>query len=229
MATVEASNSAARLDRLPILGFHRRLLMLVGAGMFFDAFDLYLANSVLGALVKAEWSTLQTNATFLSATAIGMLIGSVLAGLLGDRYGRKFTYQFNLAVFGLASFAYASAPSMSLLIAARFVCGIGLGAELVIGYGLLSEFVPPGHRGHWAALLSCMAQSGLFFSTLASWALIPVFGWRIMFVIAGLDAMIVFVARKSIPESPRWLESKDDTAKPAGSSPKSRAARKYHQ
>lgn len=208
MATSRVSSSAARLDGLPILAFHRRLLFLVGAGLFFDAFDIYLANSVLGALVKAEWSTLQMNATFLSATAFGMLIGSVMAGVLGDRYGRKFTYQFNLAVFGLASFACALAPSMTLLIAARFVCGIGLGAELVIGYGLLSEFVPPTHRGRWAALLSCMAQFGLFFSTLMSWLVIPVFGWRAMFVIAGVGALIVFVARKVIPESPRWLESK---------------------
>lgn len=208
MLTSEVPCAAARLDRLPILAFHRRLLFLVGAGLFFDAFDIYLANSVLSSLVKSEWSTLQLNATFLSATAVGMLLGSVMAGILADRYGRKFSYQFNLALFGLASLGCALAPNMSWLIAARFICGVGLGAELVIGYGLLTEFVPPGHRGRWAALLSCMAQFGLFFSTLTSWLVIPVFGWRAMFVIAGAGALVVFFARKVIPESPRWLESK---------------------
>jgi MFS family permease len=206
MSAYQVSGSAARLDRLPILPFHRRLLFLVGAGLFFDAFDIYLANSVLGALVQSGWSTLDLNAVFLSATSIGMLVGSVMAGILGDRYGRKFSYQFNLALFGLASLGCAIAPSMNGLIAARFLCGVGLGAELVIGYGLLSEFVPPSHRGRWAALLSCMAQFGLFASTLMSWLLIPTFGWRAMFILAGIGALVVFVARKVIPESPRWLE-----------------------
>jgi putative MFS transporter len=195
-----------RLDRLPILPFHKRILVLVGAGLFFDAFDIYLANSVLAAIVQEGWSTVEKNAAFLSATAFGMLLGSIMAGLLGDRYGRKFTYQFNLLIFGLSSLACALMPSMEWLIVARFVTGIGLGAELVIGYGLLSEFVPPTHRGRWAALLSCIAQFGLFAATLMSWIVIPYLGWRAMFVIAGVGGLVVFIARKNIPESPRWLE-----------------------
>src|ERR1700726_3365038 len=110
MLTSQVLGAAARLDRLPILAFHRRLLVLVGAGLFFDAFDLYLANSVLGSLVKSGWSTLQLNATFLSATAIGMLVGSLMAGVLGDRYGRQVSYPFNLPVFGLAAFPAPAAP-----------------------------------------------------------------------------------------------------------------------
>ncbi|ACL55918.1 MFS transporter [Methylobacterium nodulans] len=204
--------SSTRLDRLPVGSFHKRLLVLVGAGLFFDAFDIYLANSVLGALVQTGWSSIGQNATFLSATAFGMLLGSVLAGVLGDRYGRKFTYQFNLALFGLASLACAAAPSITWLIGARFLTGVGLGAELVIGYGLLSEFVPPSHRGRWAALLSCMAQFGLFAATLTSWVVIPTLGWRAMFVIAGIGGLVVFVMRKNIPESPRWLEEQGRTA-----------------
>ncbi|MDQ0137646.1 putative MFS transporter [Neorhizobium galegae] len=203
---MQTATVSQRLDRLPILPFHKRLLMLVGAGLFFDAFDIYLANSVLGALVQDGWSTVDKNAAFLSATAFGMLLGSIMAGILGDRYGRKFTYQFNLLVFGLSSIACAFMPTMEWLIGARFVTGIGLGAELVIGYGLLSEFVPPSHRGRWAALLSCIAQFGLFAATLTSWIVIPSLGWRAMFIIAGVGGLIVFIARKNIPESPRWLE-----------------------
>jgi putative MFS transporter len=170
-----------------------------------------LGNSVLGSLVHSGWSTLELNAYFLSATSFGMLLGTLMEGILGDLYGRKFSYQFNLAVFGLASLACALAPSMSWLIAARFLCGVGLGAELVVGYGMLGEFVPPTHRGRWAALLSCMAQFGLFGSTLLSWLIIPTVGWRGMFVVAGIGALVIYFARKVIPESPRWLESKGRT------------------
>jgi MFS transporter, putative metabolite:H+ symporter len=174
--------------------------------MFFDSFDIYLAGSVLGELVHNGWSSIPLNARFISATFIGMVIGAAGAGWLGDRYGRRFTYQFNLAIFGLASFACAAAPDMDWLIGARFVAGIGLGAEIVIGYATMLEFTPPLHRGRWAALLSLVTNFGLFASTLISWLVIPAFGWRPMFVIAGLGAFVVLWMRKRMPESPRWLE-----------------------
>ena len=196
---------AARLDRLPILPFHRRLLGLIGAGMFFDSFDIYLAGSVLGELLHSGWSDLAMNARFISATFVGMVIGAAGAGWLGDRYGRRFTYQFNLALFGASSFACALAPSMGWLIAARFFSGVGLGAEIVVGYATLLEFIPPGHRGRWAALLSLLTNFGLFASTLVSWLVIPAVGWRPMFVIAGAGAFFVLWLRKKMPESPRWL------------------------
>ncbi len=199
---------AQRLDRLPILPFHRQLLWLIGAGMFFDSFDIYLAGSVLGELVHNGWSTIPLNARFISATFVGMLIGAAGAGWLGDRYGRRFTYQFNLAIFGCASLACAVAPDMNWLIGGRFVTGIGLGAEIVIGYATMLEFIPPTHRGRWAALLSLVTNFGLFASTLISWLVIPEFGWRPMFVIAGLGAFFVLWMRKAMPESPRWLEVK---------------------
>jgi putative MFS transporter len=83
-------NSGPRLDRLPIARFHWRTLFLVGAGMFLDAFELTLAAGVLGALVKEGWSDLAHNAMFISVTFAGMVIGAWLAGILGDRYGRRF-------------------------------------------------------------------------------------------------------------------------------------------
>jgi MFS transporter, putative metabolite:H+ symporter len=95
---------------------------------------------------------------------------------------------------------------MDWLIGARFVAGIGLGAEIVIGYATMLEFTPPLHRGRWAALLSLVTNFGLFASTLISWLVIPAFGWRPMFVIAGLGAFVVLWMRKRMPESPRWLE-----------------------
>ncbi len=153
----------------------------------------------------AAGPTSPPNARFISATFVGMVIGAAGAGWLGDRYGRRFTYQFNLAVFGLASFACALAPTIAWLISARFVTGVGLGAEIVIGYATLLEFIPPGHRGRWAALLSLLTNFGLFASTLVSWLVIPEFGWRPMFAIAGAGAFFVLWLRKTMPESPRWL------------------------
>lgn len=199
-------NSAARLDRLPVGTFHRRLVFLVGGGLFFHSFDVNIAGAVLGVFLKSGFSTLDLNAYFISATFAGMFIGIIGAGILADRSGRRFTFQFNLAIFGLASLAGAAVPSMDWLIVPRFVCGVGLGAEIVLCYSTLSEFVPPSKRGRWVAALSMMSSFGLLVSTLLSWALIPHFGWRIMFVIPGIGALIILWMRKVLPELPRWLE-----------------------
>jgi putative MFS transporter len=200
-------NAGARLDRLPISSFHRRVLALIGIGMFFDGFDVYVAATVLGATLQSGFSTIGQNAQFVSVTFLGMMLGSLLTGFLGDRYGRRFTYQANLAVFGFASIASAFAPSMNALILLRGVMGLGLGAEMVVGFSTLTEFVPPRARGRWLGALSAMVVSSLPISGLIATAIIPRLGWRAMFVLGGLGALVVWYLRKALPESPRWLES----------------------
>lgn len=204
----ESVNAGARLDRLPTSSFHRRILWLIGGGMFLDSFDIYLAGGVLGALVDNGWSNMQSNAAFLSSTFVGMLIGAFCAGMLGDAKGRKFTYQFNLAIFGIASLAGAVAPSMDWLIVCRFFMGLGLGAEIVVGYGSIGEFIPPAVRGRWGSYLSLITNTALFVSTFLGYLLIPTVGWRAMFAIVGIGALVIWVLRRKMPESPRWLESK---------------------
>jgi putative MFS transporter len=176
--------------------------------MFFDAMELYLAGGVLGALVKTGYSTVELNAQFVSWTFFGLVVGSWMAGVLGDRYGRRFCYQLNLAIFGIASLAAAAAPSMHFLIACRFLMGIGLGAEIVIGYGTLSEFAPAPIRGWSVSLLAMLVNIAVFAAPFLGLLVIPNFGWRWMFVIVGVGALLVWFARKNMPESPRWLESK---------------------
>lgn len=181
--------------------------MLIGIGMFFDGFDVYVAATVLGATLKTGFSTLAQNAQFVSVTFVGMMLGSFITGFLGDRYGRRFTYQANLIIFGLASVAAAFAPSMLVLILLRGVMGLGLGAELVVGYAAMTEFVPPQARGKWVGALSVFVVTSLPFSALASTLIIPRSSWRAMFVLAGLGGLMVWYLRKALPESPRWLES----------------------
>ncbi len=200
-------NAGARLDRLPVSKFHRRVVTLIGIGMFFDGYDVYVASSVLGATLHSGFSTLAQNAQFVSVTFMGMMLGSFLTGFLGDRYGRRFTYQANLIIFGLASIASAFAPTMSVLILLRGVMGVGLGAELVAGYAAMTEFLPPQARGRWCGILNAVVVTSVPISALFAYLLIPHSGWRIMFIIGGVGALIVWYLRKSMPESPRWLES----------------------
>ncbi len=200
-------NAGARLDRLPISSFHRRIMWLIGAGMFFDGFNIYIGATVLGAALKSGFSTLGQNAEFVSLTFVGMMLGSFVTGFLGDRRGRRFTYQANLAIFGFASIAAAFAPSMNALIMIQFIIGLGLGAENVVGYSTLTEFVPPQSRGKWLGFMTVFVVTGLPVAALLGTLIVPRFGWRAMFVIGGIGALIVWYLRKALPESPRWLEA----------------------
>ena len=206
LATVTV-NSGARLDRLPITRFHWNILGLIGAGAFLDAFDIYLANGALAAMVKSGFTDLRLGSFFISATFMGMMIGAGLSGYLGDRFGRRYSYQANLAIFGVASLAACFAPNIYWLILLRFIMGVGLGAELVVAAGTLCEFVPPATRGRWTALLALIINSGLLGATAIGYWVIPHLGWRYMFAIAGLGALIVWFLRHRMPESPRWLET----------------------
>jgi putative MFS transporter len=206
-----AVNAGARLDRLAISSFHYRIFWLVGAGMFFDGYDLYVAGGVLASLIQTKFSTLPQNLQFISLTFVGMTIGSLITGFVGDKYGRRFTYQINLLIFGLASLAAAFAQDMTQLIACRFVQGLGLGAEIVVGYSTMTEFVPPKTRGRWLSMMAFVVVAGFPATSLLGYLIIPNFGWRPMFVVAGIGSLVVWYLRKNLPESPRWLEAQGRT------------------
>jgi putative MFS transporter len=207
-----AVNAGARLDRLPISSFHYRIFWLVGAGMFFDGYDLYIAGGVIASVLQTKFAAPPQIPQFVSLTFVGMTIGAFITGFVGDKMGRRFTYQINLLIFGLASFAAAFSQDMTQLIACRFVQGLGLGAEIVVGYSTLTEFVPPKSRGRWLSMMAFLVVAGFPATAILGYLIIPNFGWRPMFVIAGVGSLIVWYLRKNLPESPRWLESQGRAA-----------------
>ena len=205
-------NTGGRLDRLPVSAFHYRIFWLIAAGMFFDGYDLYVAGGVLASAIQTKFSTVPQNLQFLSLTFVGMTLGALITGFVGDKYGRRFTYQINLLIFGLASLAAAFVPTMDWLIVCRFIQGLGLGAEIVVGYSTLTEFVPPKTRGRWLSFMAFIVVAGFPATAIFGYLIIPHWGWRPMFIIAGIGSLIVWYLRKALPESPRWLESQGRAA-----------------
>src|SRR4029079_6162539 len=107
--------------------------------------------------------------------------------------------------------AAAFAQDMNQLIVCRFVQGLGLGAEIVVGYSTLTEFVPPKSRGRWLAFMAFLTVCGFPVTAILGYLIIPTWGWRPMFIIAGLGSLVVWYLRKNLPESPRWLETQGRT------------------
>ena len=128
-----------RLDAVPIGKFHRRFILLVCLGIFWDSFDNTLSASVLASLLPTGFSTLALNSVFISVTFAGLAIGAALAGWVSDRFGRAFAFQVSLGFFGVLALCASLAPSMEVLIAIRGLMAIGMGAEYVIVTGWSSS------------------------------------------------------------------------------------------
>ena len=200
-----AQTMIERVDRTKESPLFYRVFTLVAAGMWLDAVDVYMASAVASSALNSGWSTIEQNSLFLSSGFLGLFIGSLAAGFIGDRYGRRTAYQINLALFGGFSLLGAFAPNMTILTITRLGAGIGLGAEIVTGYSVVNEFAPVRRRGRWCALVSVIANCGAPMALLLCTWIIPRFGWRVMFAGVGILAAVLWFLRRDFPESPRWL------------------------
>lgn len=203
-----------RLDALPFTKQHRKLLVGSGVGWALDAMDVGLISFVLAQLA-VQWQVSDTQLGWIaSAGFIGMALGAVLGGLLADRLGRRQVFAITLVVYGLATGASALALTVGVLIAARFVVGLGLGAELPVASTLVSEFSPPKIRGRVIVILESFWAVGWTLAALIGFLVIPLSddGWRWALAVGAVPAVYAVVVRLGLPESVRFLESRGRTA-----------------
>jgi putative MFS transporter len=174
----------------------------------FDAMDVGLISFVLAALV-GEWKLHPSQVGFISSAGfLGMFVGALGAGLLADRFGRKPLFQSTLIIYSIATGLCSLAGSLGALCGLRFLVGLGLGGELPVASTLVSEFSPAKRRGLMIVLLESFWAYGWVLAALIGYLLIPSYGWRIAFLIGTLPALYALILRRSIPESPRYLEEK---------------------
>lgn len=202
---VNQATIAARLDRLPISRYHYKLLVINGFAWAFDAFDVGLITFVVAALNKAWALTPVQTGIVLSSGMFGMLLGAFLSGPLADRYGRKAIFQWTMLIFSIFSLLCAFAWNFYSLIVFRFFVGLGLGGETPVVTSLLGEFVPSSGRGRIQGLLNTFWAVGWLAAAAISYYIIPWLGWQWAFVAGALPALYIWIVRRSMPESPRWL------------------------
>jgi putative MFS transporter len=194
----------------------------VGLGLFFDFFDVFLAG-VIGTVLTASFHLSQTLLpVVLGSSFLGMFFGATCMGSIADRVGRRPAYLINLAVYSLFTLAGAFSVNPLMLTTTRFLAGIGIGAEVPLSDAYLSELLPAKHRGRliaWAYTIGFIGipAVGLLARILVPLSPLGIAGWRWLFVAGSLGAVIVWVLRRGLPESPRWLESTGRTRKAAPS------------
>jgi putative MFS transporter len=201
----EPGDLLARLDRVPVGPFHRRLLLVSGLGWMFDAMDILMLGSIVAAVTRLWSLDPGTAALINSVNLLGMFFGASLAGTLADRHGRRAVFQATLLAYSLFSGLSALAFNAVSLMAIRFLAGLGLGGELPVASTLVSEFAPTARRGWMVVLLESFWAWGSILAALIGYLVIPTLGWQAAFLVGALPALYVFVLRRNIPESPRYL------------------------
>ncbi|HEV2641576.1 MAG TPA: MFS transporter, partial [Candidatus Elarobacter sp.] len=185
--------------------FQRKLLLAAGGGWLFDAMDLLLVGTVVAA-VGREWHLSKpVVGGIITANLIGMFLGASLSGIVADRFGRKAVFMWTLLAYSLLTGVSALAWSAASLALIRFFAGVGLGGELPVASTLVSEFAPKERRGRTIVLLESFWAYGTVLAALIGAVVVPTAGWRVALLIGVLPALYVFVIRRAIPESPRFL------------------------
>jgi len=181
---------------------------MAGVGWAFDAMDLLLVGYAVVAIAEEFGLSPGQRGLALSAGFLGMFVGAAVAGTLADRYGRRPVMMATLLVYSVATGLTALAGGLAALLVLRFVTGLGLGGELPVASTLVSEVSPAKFRGRQVVLLESFWAFGAILAALIGFLVIPAFGWRWAFLIGALPALYVFVLRRGLPESPRWLARK---------------------
>jgi putative MFS transporter len=209
---------AARLERLPpTSGFWRRITLL-SLGGFFEFYDLFLAAYVAPGLVKSGILTTTTPglfgttgiAGFVAAFFFGLFVGTALFGFVADRLGRRVIFMGSLAWYAAASLVMAFQQDAFSLNLWRFICGIGIGIELVTIDTYIAELAPPAWRGRAFAYANIIQFAAIPLVAFLGWLLVPrvIFGldgWRFVVMAGSAGALLVWFVRRRLPESPRWL------------------------
>ena len=130
-------------------------------------------------------------ALFNSITMIGYLIGGLMAGALSDGIGRKKAVLICGSIFTVFCFVAAGAPDATFLTACRFFMGLGLGAAFPAGYSALTEFTPPTKRGKYQSYVGLIANCGTLVASAMNMIVLPMLGWRPVFVICGCIGLVV--------------------------------------
>jgi len=203
----------ARLDRLPWGRFHTRVVVALGVTWILDGLEVTLAGALSGALKQSPVLQLSNAEIGLAASAylIGAVLGALFFGWLTDRLGRKKLFFITLSVYLIATGATAFSWDFASFALFRFLTGAGIGGEYTAINSTIQELVPARVRG-WTDLVingsfwvgAAMGAGGSI--VLLDPAVIdPEIGWRLAFFIGAVLALIIFVIRLWIPESPRWL------------------------
>ncbi|WP_395405789.1 MFS transporter (plasmid) [Arthrobacter sp. UC242_113] len=187
--------------------YGKKAIAAASIGYGLDGFDLLILSFALSPII-AEFGITDTEAGSLTTlTLMGAVIGGLVFGALSDRYGRVRVLTWSIVLFAVFTGLAALSTGYTDMAIYRFIAGVGIGGEFGCGMALASEAVPAKLRARATSLVAMGFQFGVLAAALLSAPIIGAFGWRGLFIIGVLPAVIAIVMRKRLHESPKFLEA----------------------
>ncbi|MGB7226879.1 MAG: MFS transporter, partial [Candidatus Acidiferrales bacterium] len=173
-------------------------------GWTLDAFDFFVLTFVLAPVAKDFHKSIPEITLAITASLATRPLGAFIFGLLADRYGRRLPLMLDVLFYSAIEVLSGFAPSFAVFIVLRLLYGIGMGGEWGVGASLALESVPAKWRGILSGLLQEGYAFGYLLAAVAYWLVFPHFGWRAMFFIGGLPALLTLFIRFKVKESTAW-------------------------
>ncbi|MGE5131430.1 MAG: MFS transporter [Gemmatimonadota bacterium] len=220
VAETRSRDLLTALDDASLGRFHLRAALVSGMGFFTDAYDLFVIG-IASTLITAEWNLSSGNLALLNATMLGAaFLGALVFGRFADLLGRKKVYWLVAAIMIAGAIGSAVAPSFWVLIAFRFLLGLGVGGDYPVSAVLMSEYANRKDRGRLVGLVFSTQALGLIVGPLVALALIGAgtgtdITWRILLALGAVPAAAVVYLRTKMPESPRYQLQVQGRAKDA--------------
>ena len=202
------STISDRLSNLPFGKFHRRLLVIMGSGIAFEALDTGIIAFVLAKMI-GSWHLTPVQIGYIgSAGLLGMAVGAILSGTLADSIGRKKLFVATLLIYSVGTALCGLAWSYASLLAFRFIVGAGVGGQPPVANAMTGEYAPTKHRGKMLVLQNSSWAIGWLVAAVLAYLVIPRYGWQIAFFFGALPALLVVYVWRVLPESAMYLVSK---------------------
>ena len=178
-------------------------------GWTLDALDFFLLTFVLVPVAGEFGRTIPEVAFAITLTLLMRPVGAFIFGLLGDKFGRRIPLMADIIFYSVIELLTAFAPNFTVFLILRALFGIGMGGEWGLGASLAMESLPTAARGLFSGILQQGYAFGYLLAALVYWIVFPIFGWRGLFVIGALPALLVIYIRAHVPESPIWERNRD--------------------
>lgn len=182
------------------------------AGFALENMDvMFLSFSLSSIIVSLHISGAQAG-LIATITNLGMLVGGILFGLLGDRFGRVKTFTYTVFIFAFATAAMYFATNIHLIYLFRFIAGIGAGGEYGVGITLIAESFTHSKIGKMTSIAAIGGQIGAVLAAIAAAFIIPAFGWNALFLIGVIPVVLTYFIRKHLRESDDFIATKTKKA-----------------
>ena len=174
-------------------------------GWALDAFDFFLLTFVIVPMAHDFGTTVADLSYAITITLAMRPVGAFIFGLLGDRFGRRIPLMIDIIFYSLMELLTAFSPNYTTLLIFRALYGIGMGGEWGLGASLAMETLPTAARGLFSGILQQGYMFGYLFAAAVYGIVYPMFGWRALFLVGALPAVLVIYIRAKVAESPVWL------------------------